>query len=151
MKHDAVQQRRESEPVRTFRDPPRGEVPTCAGCRAVVRGHPCLAKRLLIEVLPDDIGDEPVRGTHKATDPPYASSRRPTASWAGPHVTLLAGALMIRKEAEDTNGICRSGDLTDILVRSAGYQPQRDTPRVRGVDALRVSHRRILVLCTVDQ
>ena len=58
---------------------------------------------------------------------------------------------MIRKEVEDADGIRRSGDLRDILVRSAGYQPQRDTPRVHCVDALSVSHRRVVVVCTVDQ
>jgi hypothetical protein len=43
---EAIQQRREIEPVRTLRDPLRGKVPSGAG-PAVVRGHPFLAKSLL--------------------------------------------------------------------------------------------------------
>ena len=66
---DAIEQRRESEPVRTLRDPLRGEVPSGAGRPAVVRGHPFLAKSLLVGVLPDDIGVEPVRHAHKGNGP----------------------------------------------------------------------------------
>ena len=65
---DAIQQRRESEPVRTLRDALRGEVPSGAGRPAVVRGHPFLAKSLLVGVLPDDIGVERIRHATKATE-----------------------------------------------------------------------------------
>ena len=52
LRFDATQQRREVEPVRTLPDPLGGEVPAGAGRPAVVRGHPALAQRLLVGVLP---------------------------------------------------------------------------------------------------
>ena len=51
------------------RDLLRGEVPSGAGRPAVVRGHPFLAKSLLVGVLPDDISDEPVRHAYKGNGP----------------------------------------------------------------------------------
>ena len=58
-----------SSPSGLFATRSGGEVPSGAGRPAVVRGHPVLAKSLFVGVLPDDIGDEPVRHAHKGDGP----------------------------------------------------------------------------------
>lgn len=65
----------EVEPVRTLRDPLGGEVPPGARRPAVVRGHPALAKRLLLGVLRDDISVEPIRHMHKGDRPHHPIDR----------------------------------------------------------------------------
>ena len=86
------------------------------------RGHPCLAKRLLVGVLFDDIGDEPVRHVRKGDRPHHS------IHFFGRHV------LWLDQEGCQELGIGvaglpkRHGEHYDVLrgleyLRCAGVQP----------------------------